>query len=229
MGEPGRILIGMTSHGRLGDTGRLTGAYIPEVAHAWRVFRDAGHEVDLMSVRGGTPPLDAVDRSDPVQRDFLDDPDMAARLHHTLVAAEVDLDRYAVLFFAGGHGAAWDLPDDPATIDLTRRAYESGLVVGAVCHGPCALVNVTLSDGTHLVAGRKVAAFTDEEEKAIGMTRVVPFLQAQALTARGAHHVPGPSFLPHVVVDGSLVTGQNPASATATARAVLDVLAQRPR
>jgi putative intracellular protease/amidase len=222
----GRILIGMTSHSELGNTGRSTGAYIPEVADAWKVFSDAGYEVDLMSVRGGTPPLDAVDRSDPVQLAFLDDPVMSARLSDTLVAVDVDLDRYAAVFFAGGHGAAWDLPSDRPTIELTRRAYESGRVVGAVCHGPCALVNVVLSDGTYLVAGRKVAAFTDDEEKAIGMTYVVPFLQARALEEHGAWHVPGPSFLPHAVVDGRLVTGQNPASATVTAQAVVNVLAQ---
>jgi putative intracellular protease/amidase len=221
-----RILIGMTSHDRLGDTGRSTGAYIPEVAHAWRVFADAGYDVDLMSVRGGKPPLDAVDRADPVQRDFLDDPVMAARLRSTVTADEVDLDSYACVFFAGGHGAAWDLPDDAPTIGLVRRAYEQGLVVGAVCHGPCALVNVTLSDGTHLLAGSKVAAFTDQEEQAIGMTRVVPFLLSDALARAGALHVPGPSFLPHAIVDERVVTGQNPASATVTAQSVIDLLAR---
>jgi putative intracellular protease/amidase len=130
------------------------------------------------------------------------------------------------VFFAGGHGAAWDLPDDPATIDLTRRAYEAGMVVGAVCHGQCALVNVVLTDGTQLLAGRNVAAFTNSEEQAIGMTRVVPFLLSDKLIQRGAVHVTAPSFLPHVVIDGRLVTGQNPASATVTAQAVVDVLAQ---
>ena len=223
---PRRVLIGMTSHAQLGDTGRSTGAYIPEVAHAWRVFVDAGYDVDLMSVRGGLPPLDAVDRADPAQRDFLDDPTMAARLRSTLTADEVDLGRYASVFFAGGHGAAWDLPDDPPTIELTRRAYEQGLVVGAVCHGPCALVNVTLSDGTHLLAGRRVAAFTDQEEQAIGMTRVVPFLLSDALARAGAVHVPAPSFLPHAIIDDRVVTGQNPASATITAQAVVNVLTQ---
>jgi len=221
---PRAVLIGMTSHDRLGDTGRSTGAYIPEVAHAWKVFSDAGYAVHLMSVRGGMPPLDAVNREDAVQRAFLDDPEMATRLRETAVADEVDPADYASVFFAGGHGAAWDLPDHAPTLELTRRAYESGAVIGAVCHGPCALVNVTLTDGTYLITGRQIAAFTDEEEKAIGMTNVVPFLLSAALAERGATHVIGPSYLPHAVADGRVVTGQNPASATLTAQTVLDVL-----
>lgn len=218
------VLIGMTSHDRLGDTGRSTGAYIPEVAHAWKVFRDAGHEVHLMSVRGGMPPLDAVDRNDPVQREFLDDPEMSARLRQTVRAESVNEANYAAVFYAGGHGAAWDLPDDVATMDLTRRAYEGGAVIGAVCHGPCALVNVLLTDGSYLISGRRIAGFTDAEEKGIGMTEVVPFRLSAALTGRGAVHETGPSYLPFVVTDGRIVTGQNPASATATAQAVLDLL-----
>jgi putative intracellular protease/amidase len=135
----GRILIGMTSHSTLGDTGRSTGAYIPEVAHAWQVFAAAGYDVDLMSVQGGTPPLDAVDRADPPQAAFLDDPVMAERLTRTLIPAEVDPAAYDAIFWAGGHGAAFDLPDDAAGAALTARLYDAGRVVGAVCHGPAAL------------------------------------------------------------------------------------------
>lgn len=218
------ILIGMTSHGELGDTGRSTGAYIPEVAHAWRVFADAGHEVQLMSVRGGMPPLDAIDRADPVQRAFLDDPEMSTRLRQTVVAAAVDPHDYAVIFFAGGHGAAWDMPNDQRTAELVRHAHEGGAVIGAVCHGPCALANVVLSDGSHLLAGRAVAGFTDEEERSIGMTNVVPFLLSDAFAKAGARHDVGPSFLPHAVVDDGVVTGQNPASATSTAELVIETL-----
>lgn len=214
----------MTSHGQLGDTGRTTGAYIPEVAHAWHVFAEAGHCVQLMSVRGGMPPLDAVDLGDPVQRAFLNDDVMSQRLRQTVLAAAIDPADYAAVFFAGGHGAAWDLPDDAATIDLIRRAHSAGVLIGAVCHGPCALVNVRRSDGSHLLAGRSVAGFTDEEERSIGMTHVVPFLLSDAFARAGAHHDVGPSFLPHAVADDGLVTGQNPASATLTARLMVDQL-----
>jgi putative intracellular protease/amidase len=219
-----RALVALTSHDRLGDTGRATGAYTPEVADAWQVFTAAGLEVDLVSVRGGEPPLDAVNRADPVQSAFFEQPGMAIRLTHTPTFAEVDPARYAIVFFAGGHGAAWDFPYDPDLAVVARTVYENGGVVGAVCHGPAALVNVTLSDGTHLVDGKRVGAFTNSEEKAVGMTDIVPFLLADKLEERGARHIAADSFIPHVVVDGRLVTGQNPSSAESTARACLEAL-----
>jgi putative intracellular protease/amidase len=172
--------------------------------------------VDLASVRGGRPPLDAVQEADPVQRAFLADPGMRARLAATRrpdgVPGAPD-----VLFLAGGHGAAWDFPGDGALAGLVRRSYAAGGIVSAVCHGPAGLFDVTLDDGGYLVAGRQVAAFSNDEERAIGMTRVVPFLLADRLAERGADYVAGPSFVPFVVADGRLVTGQNPPSAAAVA------------
>ncbi|MBB5801877.1 putative intracellular protease/amidase [Saccharothrix ecbatanensis] len=225
MSERKKILIALTSHERLGDTGRSTGFYLPEAAHPWRVFTEAGYEVDLVSVRGGNPPRDGVDPSDAAQTSFLADEVVAAKLAATPTAAQVDAGEYAAILFAGGHGTMWDFPEDSALAGVARDIYEAGGVVSAVCHGPAGLVNVTLSDGVPLVAGKRVAAFTNAEEAAVGLDRVVPFLLQSRLEERGAVHVPADNFAANVVVDERLVTGQNPASATGVAEAVVRELA----
>lgn len=217
-------LIVLTSRGELGDTGRSTGFYLSEAAHPWRVFTDAGMRVDLASVQGGKPPMDAVDLSDPVQQAFLDDPQIAAQLADTRSPGQVDPFDYDVILYAGGTGAMWDFPANAELAALGRKVYEEGGVVAAVCHGPAVLVDLTLSDGSYLVAGKRVSAFTDAEEAAAGLTDVVPFLLASRLVERGAEHVAAPDFEAQVVTDGRLVTGQNPASATGVAEAVVTVI-----
>lgn len=225
MSHANKILIVLTSHDRLGDTDRSTGYYLSEVAHPWKVFTDAGYEVDLVSVRGGKPPVDGADTSDPVQRAFLDDPGIAAQLAATPRPKDVNAADYDAILYAGGHGTMWDFPHDQALAGLARTLYEAGGVVAAVCHGPAGLVNLALSDGTYLVDGKKVAAFTNHEEAAVGLTDTVPFLLQSALEERGAKHTGAPAFEAHVVVDGRLVTGQNPASATGVGEAVVKLLA----
>jgi putative intracellular protease/amidase len=215
-----RVLIALTSHGELGDTGRGTGYYASEAAEPWTVFHAAGYQVDLVSVAGGRPPVDGRDDSDPAQQAFFSSADVDA----TIAAADADPAEYDAIYFAGGHGTMWDFPDDAGLASLAAGIYEHGGVVGAVCHGPSALVNLRLSDGSYLVAGKQVAAFTNEEEAAVGLTGIVPFLLADALIARGATHVPGPKFSEQVVVDGRLVTGQNPASARRTAEEIVKIL-----
>lgn len=215
--RPRKALIAVTSQDRIGPAGRPTGAYASELADAWKVFSEAGYEVDLVSVQGGRPPLEAINPDHPAQQAFLHDPGMSAKLDSTHRPSEVDPAAYAVLFLAGGHGAALDFPDDRPLAELTRDVYEADRAVAAVCHGPAALVNVKLSDGTFLVAGKQVGCFSNAEERAVGMTKVVPFLLADELAALGARVSVGPSFIPHVVTDGRLVTGQNPASATEVA------------
>ncbi len=217
------ILIALTSHGDLAGV-RPTGYYLPEVAHPWKVFTDAGWAVDLASTAGGEPPADGVDLTDPVQRAFTDDPVMSAKLAATPRLADVDPHAYDAVLYAGGHGTMWDFPDDPGIARLTREVFEGGGVVAAVCHGPAALVGVTLSDGRPLVEGRRVAAFTDSEEAAAGLDGVVPFLLQTRLEELGAKHSGAEDFRAHVVTDDRLVTGQNPASATGVAEAVLAVL-----
>ncbi|ADB30004.1 ThiJ/PfpI domain protein [Kribbella flavida DSM 17836] len=215
-----RVLIALTSHAELGDTGRATGFYASEAAEPWGVFRDAGYQVDLVSVAGGRPPVDGRDDADPVQQRFFAEAD----LERTPTASDLTAADYDAIFFAGGHGTMWDFADAKELVALAAAIYEQGGVVAAVCHGPSALVGVTLSDGRPLVEGKNVAAFTNAEEHAVGLTTVVPFLLADALTARGAVHHPAADFTEQVVVDGRLVTGQNPASAQRAATEVSKLL-----
>ncbi|KAB1118185.1 type 1 glutamine amidotransferase domain-containing protein [Micromonospora aurantiaca] len=216
-----RALIALTSHSELGRTGRSTGYYVGEAAEPWEVFRAAGYDVDLASVAGGEPPVDGRDENDTTQNDFL----ATAGVTDTPKAADVDPAGYDVILFAGGHGTMWDFPDDPDLARIARSVYERGGVVAAVCHGPSALVNLTLTDGSRLIAGKRVAGFTNSEEAAVGLTDEVPFLLADKLGEAGAQHVPAPDFTEHVVVDGRLVTGQNPQSARAVADAVVKLIA----
>lgn len=222
-----KVALILTSHDSLGDTGKPTGFYLPEAAHPWKVLSDAGYAVDLVSVRGGRPPMTGEDLTDPVQKAFLDDPEMARKLESTARPQDVSAAHYAAVVYVGGHGTMWDFPGNTDLAGLAREVYEAGGAVAAVCHGPAGLVDVTLSDGSHLVAGKNVTGFTNSEEAAVGLTDVVPFLLASALEERGAKHTGAADFSPHVVVDGRLVTGQNPASATGLGKALVEVLAAR--
>lgn len=220
-----RILIALTSHAQKGETGQKTGAYLPEITHPEAVFEKAGFRVDYVSVRGGEVPLDGVDRRDPLNAAFLDDAGKMERIRHTPAPTSVAPERYDAIFYAGGHGTMWDFKDEPTLAKIAARIYERGGVVGAVCHGPAGLVNVELSDGTPLVRGKTVAAFTNDEERAAGLAEVVPFLLADALVEKGARHQPGPNWQKNVVVSERLVTGQNPVSAAGVAEAMVKLLA----
>lgn len=220
-----RVLLVLTSNDDLGGV-RKTGYYVGEAADPWAVFVDAGYEVDVASIAGGAAPEDGRDENSPTQQRFLADPQIAMQLADTPSLADVDSSKYEVVFFVGGHGTMWDFPHAPAVDRVGREVYEAGGVVAAVCHGPSALTNITLSDGTALVSGKRVAAFTNDEEAAAGLTDAVPFLLADALTALGATHVPGANFTENVVIDGRVVTGQNPQSAEGVARGVLESLSR---
>lgn len=220
------ILIATTSHAQKGDTGEPTGAYLPEVAHPYDVFTRAGFLVEFASVKGGAVPLYGHEDADATARDFLAGPGAAA-LAASAPSSAVDPSRYDAIFFAGGHGAMWDLPSDPGFLAVTAAIWAQGGVVSAVCHGPAALVDVRLADGRPLVEGRTVNAFTNDEERAVKLEGVVPFLLEDRLVERGARFVSAPRWEAKVAVDGRLVTGQNPASATPVAEAVVAVLAAR--
>lgn len=222
-----KILIAVTSHAELGATGCATGAYLPEIAHPYHLFNAAGFAVDFVSPRGGRPPLDGVDRGDPLQAAFLDDPQAMAALDAAARPAQVDPADYDAIFYAGGHGVMWDFPADERLAAVAAAIYERGGVVAAVCHGPAGLVNVRLADGSFLVAGKELAAFTNEEEAAVGLSEVVPFLLETALRERGAALRKAPDFAANTVASGRLVTGQNPASATGVAEAVAALLGAR--
>ena len=220
-----RVLIALTSHDKKGTTsGEPTGAYLPEIAHPHAVFLAAGYPVDLVSTRGGLVPLDGVDRNDAVSAAFLDDPQAARQLRESLASTNIDPARYSAIFFAGGHGTMWDFPEAQAFSDAARVIYEAGGVVAAVCHGPAGLINVRLSDGRYLLAGKTVSAFTNEEERAVKLDTVVPFLLESRLVERGARFEAAPNWQEKVVVSERLVTGQNPASAAGVAKAVVSLL-----
>jgi putative intracellular protease/amidase len=218
------VLIVLTSHAVKGTTGEPTGFYLGEVTHPLAVFDAAGIPVEFASIQGGEAPVDGLDLNDATNARYWKDPAFREAIRSTPALNQVDASRYSAVFYAGGHGAVWDFPNSPAVQRLTRQLYEAGGVVAAVCHGPAALVNVTLSDGRYLVAGKRVSAFTDDEERAVKLESVVPFLLATTLTQRGAQHQAAPDWTSKVVVDGRLVTGQNPQSATGTAEAVRDLL-----
>ena len=224
---PKRVAIVLTNHGQLGDTGKPTGFYLSEATHPHEVFHAAGYEIDFLSPKGGLAPMDGVDRSDPINAAFLDDPALVARTRETVAITAVDPARYDAVFFAGGHGTMWDFPDDASVQELIRAVYARGGVVAAVCHGPAALVNAKLADGTYLVAGKEVSSFTDEEEVAVQLETVVPFALESRLRERGARFVEAPNFAPKVAVSERLVTGQNPASATGVAEATVALVGGR--
>lgn len=208
-----KVLFVLSGHPVKGNTGKPTGWYLSEAAHPWKVLHDAGVEVDFMSPRGGNPPVDGFNLEDPVNKEFWEDAEVQKKLQNTLTPGQVNISDYAAIHFVGGHGAMWDLPDNEQIASLTGELYDHNGIVSAVCHGPAGLVNVKLKDGSYLVDGKTVAAYTNAEEAAGGMTDVVPFLLESKLEEHGANHIAAPNKTENVKVDGRLITGQNPASA----------------
>lgn len=221
---PKRIAIVLTNHGELGNTGKPTGFYLSEASHPYYVFKNAGYQVDFISPKGGIAPMDGADMQDPINATFLSDPELVSKTRSTLPIHQITLDRYDALFFAGGHGTMWDFPDDLQLQKLITAVYERGGVIAAVCHGPAALINAKLSNGDYLVAGKEVSAFTNEEEIAVKLENVVPFALESKLRSRGARFIKAENFKKKVAVAERLVTGQNPASATGVAEAVVALM-----
>jgi putative intracellular protease/amidase len=219
-----KVLFVVTSHDRKGD--KPSGFYLSEVTHPYRVLADGGYQVDFISPKGGKAPLDpdSLDLKDGANAEFWNDPKLRAAVENTKKPTDVRAEDYAGIYFAGGHGAMWDLPADTDIAALTSSIFEHGGVVGAVCHGPAALVNVKRANGDYLVKDMWVAAFTNEEEREVGLERTVPFLLADRLEQNGAHHDPAPNWAIKVCVSGRLVTGQNPASATRVGDAMRTML-----
>ncbi|AWK88663.1 type 1 glutamine amidotransferase domain-containing protein [Azospirillum thermophilum] len=223
-----KILIVLTSHDRLGDTGKQTGFWLEELAAPYYVFKDAGAELTLASPKGGQPPLDPSSRVAGAQteatRRFEADAEATAALAATRKLPEVRQEEYDAVFYPGGHGPLWDLSEDETSIRLIETVLAAGRPVGLVCHAPGVLRRVKGPDGGPLVRGRTVTGFTNTEEEAVGLTKVVPFLVEDMLKANGGSYSRGPDWLSHVVTDGLLVTGQNPASSADAAKALLALL-----
>ena len=223
-----KLLMVLTSHDRLGDTGHSTGFWLEEFAAPYYVFIDAGVEVDLASPRGGQPPLDPKSDEPDFQtaatERFRGDAEANALLANTRSLAGINAEAYDAVFYPGGHGPLWDLVDDRDSIALIEGLYAAGKPVAAVCHAPAVLLNANAPGGETLLAGKSVTGFSNTEEDAVGLTEVVPFLLEDELKARGGNYSRGGDWEPHVVCDGLLVTGQNPASSESAAVALLDLL-----
>ncbi|VAX36716.1 Intracellular protease [hydrothermal vent metagenome] len=221
-----KILLVLTSHSQLGDTGKKTGFWLPELTHPYYEFKKAGYLIDVASIQGGVAPVDSksLEAPDDAHQRFLQDAELMAKVFTTLPLSEVDPGAYQAVVFAGGSGSMWDFPNNEHVNRVAATIYENNGIVSAICHGPAALVDIKLSSGKYLVSGKKVAAFTNEEEKELKLTHVVPFLLQDKLIERGAKYIHGKPWKENVVVDGRLITGQNPASAKKVAEKIIEHL-----
>lgn len=223
-----KILMVLTSHDRLGDTGKKTGFWLEEFAAPYYVFKDAGASLTLASPQGGQPPLDPKSDEPDAQTDatrrFGQDSDAQQALANTVKLSSVSAEDFDAVFYPGGHGPLWDLAQDADSIRLIETMLASGKPVAAVCHAPGVLGKVKAPDGTPLVQGKRVTGFTNTEEAAVGLTEVVPFLVEDMLVQNGGKYSKAGDWEPYVLTDGLLVTGQNPASSEPGAEALLALL-----
>ena len=223
-----KILMVLTSHDELGDTGKKTGFWLEEFAAPYYVFKDAGADITLASPKGGQPPVDPGSDTEDTQTEatkrFKSDPDAQKALATTEVLSSVDAAGFDAIFYPGGHGPLWDLAEDADSIRLIETFAHADRPVGAVCHAPAVFKHPKASDGKPLVSGKTVTGFTNTEEEGVGLTDVVPFLVEDMLKANGGAYQKGDDWASFVVTDGKLVTGQNPASSGEAARKLLAML-----
>ena len=222
------ILMVLTSHGQLGKTGKPTGLWLDELANPYYVFTDAGAAVTLASPAGGQPPVDPAseqpDNQTDATRRFHADASATGALSSTLKLADIDPDTFDAVFYPGGHGPLWDLPDSEHSIRIIETIYAAGKPVAAVCHGVAALREARGPFGLPLVRGKSATGFSDSEERAAGFVDAVPFLVEDMLKANGGDYSKLGDWQPYAITDGLLVTGQNPASSEAAAEALLKLL-----
>ncbi|MDP1863715.1 MAG: type 1 glutamine amidotransferase domain-containing protein [Thiobacillus sp.] len=220
-----KILMVLTSHDQLGDTGKKTGFWLEEFAAPYYVFKDAGVAITLASPLGGQPPLDPKsdepDFHTDATRRFRTDQAAQTLLASTNKLSAVVARDYDAVFYPGGHGPLWDLVEDAASIALIESMLNSSKPVACVCHAPAVLRHPKASDGQSVVHGKSVTGFTNTEEDVVGLTQVVPFLVEDMLVTNGGKYTKGADWQPHVVTDGLLITGQNPASSEAAAKVLL--------
>lgn len=227
------VLLILTSHDKLGDTGKKTGFWLEEFAAPYYVLLDAGAEITLASPTGGQPPLDpqsdVADAQTEATQRFKKDEVAQHALANTKKLAEVDAGGFDAIFFPGGHGPLWDLAEDADSRRIIEASIADDRPLAAVCHAPAIFKHTKGGDGKSLVSGRRVTGFTNSEEEGVGLTEVVPFLIEDMLKANGGLYEKGPDWGSYVVVDGQLVTGQNPASSEAAAKELLKLLQDKPR
>lgn len=222
-----KILIPLTNHATLGDTQEKNGTFVPELTHALHEFLDAGFDYDLVSINGGDAPIYGDEIEDPINQKILTNDDFQSRLRNSLPAIQINPEDYEAIFFPGGFGLLSDLAENQHVAHLTASIYQRGGVVGAVCHGPAGLLPVILEDGTALLANKSVTGFTREEEIDFGTLEKIPYLLEEALTRNAKTYSKAQPWQEHTVVDGRLITGQNPASASAVGKAMVEQLQNR--
>jgi putative intracellular protease/amidase len=221
-----KILMILTSHDQLGTTGQKTGFWLEEFAAPYYVFKDAKVDITVASPKGGEPPLDPKsdepDFETDATRRFKKDTDAQAVLAKTLVLANISAADYDAVFYPGGHGPLWDLAEDRHSIELIETMFADGKSVAAVCHAPAVFRHTQGPDGSPLIEGKSVTGFSNSEEEAVQLTEIVPFLLEDELVAKGGNYSKSSDWHPYVIIDGNLITGQNPASSEQTAQAVLE-------
>ncbi len=223
-----KILMVLTSHDQLGDTGKKTGFWLEEFAAPYYVFKDAGAEITLASPKGGQPPLDPASDTKDAQTEatdrFKQDDAAQKSLANTAVLSDVEAEGFDAIFYPGGHGPLWDLAEDAQSTALIEAFAANDRPIGAVCHAPAVFKHPKAADGKPLVSGKTVTGFTNSEEEGVGLTQILPFLVEDMLKANGAQYHKGADWDSFLVVDGRLVTGQNPASSAGAARALLALI-----
>lgn len=225
-----KVLIVLTSHTELGNTGKKTGFWLPELTHPYYEFIEAGYTVDVASIEGGMAPLDGKifeEEEDEYNQRFLNDAKLMAKVMRSIPITYINPDDYQVVLYSGGSGPMWDFPNNPDINRISKSIYEKDGIVSAVCHGTAALVNVTLSDGSLLIENKRITGFTNKEEAGLGTTEVVPFLLQDKLNQLGAIYIEGKAWQENVVIEGRLMTGQNPASAKKLAQSIIKRLEQK--
>ncbi|MEO1021758.1 MAG: nuclear transport factor 2 family protein [Bacteroidota bacterium] len=222
-----RVLFVLTSHEQMGNTGKKTGFHFGEVSHAYKPIHDAGYEIDFVSPEGGNTSFYGANMNDSLSLWMIQNPTAYYKLTHAMTPYEIDASKYAAIYYVGGHGTMWDLPENDAIAGITKTIYENDGIVSAICHGPSGLVNIKLSNGRYLVDGKNLTSFTNDEERASKQDQVVPFMLETELMKKGAEFIGGENWAKNVVVDGRLITGQNPASAYGVAKEILQLLEQK--
>ena len=223
-----KILIVITSHSALGDTEKKTGFWVEEFASPYYVLADAGAVITISSPSGGQPPVDPKSEEAAAQTPstlrFYKDSEAVYQMANTLKLSDINYNDYDAVFYPGGHGPLWDLSSDKTSIKLIENFYNSQKPIAFVCHAPAALLNAKAENGEPLVKGKKVTGFSDTEEEAVGLTKVVPFLLEDELKKLGAHYSKGADWSSYTQHDGLLITGQNPASSEAVAKLLMKTL-----
>lgn len=224
--EPNKILIVLTSHSELGNTGKKTGFWLPELTHPYYVLKKAGYSIDIASPQGGMAPLDvkAWQEDDHYHQVFLKDAELMAKVIRTIPLSSIKAKDYKAVLYSGGSGPMWDFPNNKDIQRISKEIYENQGIVSALCHGSVALVNIKLSNDKLLIEGKKVTGFSNKEEAMLGTTKIVPFLLEDKLKERGAIYHKAKPWQENIIISDRLITGQNPASATKLAEAIIKVL-----